>query len=126
MADILMYGDEQIGVAGPADASELPYDSTQSTKQAIDGLLARGNVKYVDYTIPSAIVVTANGVNVITNVPSTTISGFIMNYNNSNLTNLQLYIDKWYSNIRLDVRNFSSSSVTIPSGTGVRYFYIEE
>lgn len=30
MADILMYGSEQIGVAGPADASELPYDNTTS------------------------------------------------------------------------------------------------
>lgn len=38
MADILMYRNQQIGIAGPADASELPYDSNMSTKGKIDAI----------------------------------------------------------------------------------------
>ena len=109
----------------PTSASDLPYSSTQSTKDAIDELKSRYNVKYADIQLTSAITVNANGIAIISYVSALTIGGFIANYNDSNLNNLMLYVDRWYSNVRLMARNFSSVNVTIPANTGIRYFYLD-
>lgn len=81
-------------------------------------------VKEDTYTITSAITINANSTTALCEVPNRTIGVMILNYNDSNLNKINTQITQWYSSYYCTAFNNTSSAITIPANTTIRYYYI--